>query len=107
HVALAASLKHAAVTDDGALLCVSADIAPERPLAAQGDVLWWGTGAGLDSLESRYAGRCLVIAGYDRRGRGVRIGDFAAVIDGGAGQGGTVVAACFDAARNLVDRLEA
>ncbi|BBK44627.1 hypothetical protein STVA_46470 [Allostella vacuolata] len=107
HSALASSLKHAAVTDDGNLLFVSADIAPERPLHAQGDVLWWGTGAGIDSLDDSFSGCRLVVAGYDRRGRGVRIGRHAAVLDGGAGQGGTVVAACFDPMGALVDRIEA
>ncbi len=107
HTSLASSLQHAAVTDDGNLLFVSADVAPERPLAAQGDVLWWGTGAGIDSLDESFAGCKRVVAGYDRRGRGVRIRSHAAILDGGAGQGGMVVAACFDPAGALVDRIEA
>lgn len=107
HSALASSLKHAAVTDDGNLLFVSADVAPDRPLHAQGDVLWWGTGAGIDSLDDSFSGCRLVVAGYDRRGRGVRIGSHAAVLDAGAGQGGPVVAACFETTGRLVERIEA
>ncbi|MGE0714299.1 MAG: hypothetical protein AB7P02_02555 [Alphaproteobacteria bacterium] len=107
HVALASSLKHAAVTNDGKLLFVSSDIAPTRPLAAQGDVLWWGPGDGLDSLEALYAGRCFVVAGYDWRNRGMRVGNFSAVVDGGAGRGGAIAAACFDAEAKVIDRLEA
>lgn len=107
HAALASSLRHAAVTDDGNLLFVSADIAPERPLAAQGDTLWWGTGTGIDSLDDSFSGCRRVVAGYDRRGRGVRIGSHMAVLDGGAGQGGKVAAACFEASGELADRIEA
>ncbi|BBK38835.1 hypothetical protein STAQ_39130 [Allostella sp. ATCC 35155] len=107
HSALATSLRHAAVTDDGNLLFVSADVAPDRPLHAQGDVLWWGTGAGIDSLDDSFSGCRLVVAGYDRRGRGVRIGAHAAILDAGAGQGGPVVAACFSTTGELVERLEA
>ncbi|MGE0725120.1 MAG: hypothetical protein AB7O45_12140, partial [Alphaproteobacteria bacterium] len=106
HVALGSTLRHAARTDEGTMLLVSADIAPERPLAAQGDVLWWGAGAGIEALQAPYEGHRLVIAGHDRRGRGARFLAHAAVLDGGAGRGGPLVAACFDRAGERVDQIE-
>lgn len=65
-----------------------------------------GHGAGIDSLDDSFAGCRLVVAGYDRRGRGVRIGSHAAILDGGAGQGGTICAACFTTTGELVHRLD-
>jgi serine/threonine protein phosphatase 1 len=42
HARLISALRRAAVTDDGALLFVSAGINPGRALADQGDAFWWG-----------------------------------------------------------------
>ena len=45
HYMLMSALKRAAYTEDGSLLFVHAGIDTSRPLAAQGDDLWWATGS--------------------------------------------------------------
>ncbi len=50
HLALMSALRRAAFTDDEALLFVHAGVDASRPLAAQGDALWWG-GGGFDALD--------------------------------------------------------
>jgi len=106
HQPLESTLRHAARTEDGTLLFVSADLAPDRALEAQGDVLWWGRGAGLDALDRAYQGYRLVVAGLDRRGGPPRWERYAAVLDAGAGRGGGLMAACLDDTGKLVDRIE-
>ncbi len=100
------ALRRAAYTDDGGLLLVHAGVDPHRPLAEQGDTLWWGSGY-FDDIGEPYAGFRLIVRGYDRHHQGPRYGEFVASIDGGAGFGGPLLAACFSAAGELVDRIEA
>ncbi len=104
HLALMSALRRAAFTDTGALLFVHAGVDPSRPLAAQGDALWWG-GAGFDSLERPFGDFRRVVRGFDRNHKGFRIGPYTATIDEGCGFGGPLCAACFDAEARLVDRI--
>jgi serine/threonine protein phosphatase 1 len=91
HTRLFASLRHAALTDDGRLLFVHAGVDPSRPLAAQGDAFWWG---GYDILElaAPFDGFRRIVRGSDRRQRGLVERDFAVSVDAGAGRGGPLLA---------------
>ena len=101
HNALLGSLRHAAGTDR--LLFVNAGIDPALPLAEQGDRFWWG---GLSGLDKAYGGYARVVRGFARRHPGLEVGDMSATIDGGAGFGGPLIAACFDPAGNFADSIE-
>lgn len=105
HTMLFSSLRHAAFTEDRGLLFVAAGIDPARPLARQRDAFWWG-GADPLSLIGPFEGFRRVVAGSDRAPRGLVEGAFAAVLDGGAGRGGPLLAACFTADGALADRVE-
>ena len=106
HTALFASLRHAALTEDRALLFVHAAVERSRPLVAQGDAFWWGRE---DILELRepFAGFRRIVRGFDRDRRGVVEREFAVSVDGGAGQGGKLLAVCFSLDGTLVDIAEA
>jgi serine/threonine protein phosphatase 1 len=106
HTALMSVLKHAAFTDDNALLFVHAGLDPSRPLSAQMDAFWWGSAA-FELLEAPYAGFRLVVRGSDRRRGGVRVGAFSATLDSGAGFGGPLTCACFGPGGQLLQMLEA
>ncbi|MGQ0662276.1 MAG: hypothetical protein ACT4P2_01565 [Pseudomonadota bacterium] len=112
HQALMSALKRAAWTEDGGLLFVHAGLDPTRPLAAQGDALWWGS-AGFRRLDAPYEGFKLVVYGWDRAatanplGPGPRRGAFSVSIDGGCGRGGKLVAACVSPAGDILDAIEA
>ncbi len=105
HLALMSALRRAAFTDDGALLFVHAGVDASRPLAAQGDALWWG-GGGFDAIDHPFGGFRRVVRGFDRGHDGFRVGPFTATIDGGCGFGGPLCAACFDDRARLVDRID-
>ena len=83
-----------------------AGIDPERPLSAQSDSLWWATGNFM-RLDRSYGGFIRVVRGFDPRHGGVQTGQFTASIDGGAGFGGVLIAACFDRRGDVVDVIEA
>ena len=104
HRDLLAALRRAAYTEDGALLFVNAGVDVSRPLDAQYDTFWWG-GAALSRLASPYGEFKKVIRGFDPFHQGVRIDAHVATIDGGAGYGGGLVAACFDAEGGELDRI--
>jgi hypothetical protein len=93
HRAYMSHLSHAAYTQDGALLFVSAGIDSSRPLDAQGDALWWG-GRGFSTLAEPYYGCRLVVRGYDPARGGYTIGPHTATLDAGCGFGGPLTAAC-------------
>jgi serine/threonine protein phosphatase 1 len=124
HAEFMAALKRAAFTEDGRLLFVSAGLDPSLPLAAQIDSFWWGS-AGFATLESDdaapYEGYVRVVRGFARErsanGHGrqraagsnaapITLAGVTATVDGGAGFGGVLAAACFDPAGELVDRIE-
>ena len=101
HNALMGALRHAARTDT--LLFVNAGIDPALPLAEQGDRFWWG---GLAGLDGPYGGFRRVVRGFARGHPGLEVGDMAATVDGGAGFGGPLIAACFDRVGDLADSIE-
>ena len=101
HKALLGSLRHASSTDR--LLFVNAGIDPTLALAEQGDRFWWG---GLAGLDKAYGGYTRVVRGFARRHPGLEVGDMSATIDGGAGFGGPLIAACFDPAGEIADSIE-
>lgn len=105
HTQLTSVLRHAAYTDNNSLLFVHAGIDAARPLSAQNDSFWWG-GASFADITEPYGNFELVVRGYDRKQGGVEIGRHAATIDAGSGQGGPLVAVCFEGA-NIVQVLEA
>src|SRR5690606_4574452 len=106
HYLLMSALRRAAYTDDGALLFVHAGVDPARPLSAQSDSLWWGMG-GFAGLDRPYGEFVRVVRGFDRAHPGIEVGPFTATIDGGCGFGGPLIAACFDAPRQVTDATEA
>ena len=105
HPELLASVRQAAFTDDGALLFVNSGLDPSRPIDAQRDAFWWG-GDQLAALTPPYADFKKIIRGFDPSQRGVSLGDYVATVDGGAGFGGTLTAACFDGEGNALDRID-
>ena len=106
HSTLFAALRHAALTDEKGLLFVHAGIDPRRPLTAQGDVFWWGA---VDILElaAPFSEFKRVIRGFDRDRRGLIERPFGVSLDGGAGRGGPLQAACIAADGTIVDFCEA
>ena len=106
HTTLMSVLKHAAFTDDNLLLFTHAGLDPTRPLSAQMDAFWWGSGDFADLAEP-YGGFKLVVRGSDRRHRGIVLGPHIATLDSGAGQGGVLTAACFGSDGNILQLLEA
>lgn len=114
HADFMAALKRAAFTDDHALLFVSAGLDPTQPLSAQDDALWWG-GAGFAQLDAPgaapYQDYGRVVRGAKPTGApaqiGVVPGAHTATVDGGAGFGGQLLAACFDSAGTAIDMVTA
>jgi serine/threonine protein phosphatase 1 len=106
HSTLFAALRHAASTGEGGLLFVHAGVDPRRTLAQQGDAFWWAA-ADILELAEPFAGFRRVIRGFDRDRRGVVETRFGVSIDGGAGRGGRLLAACFAADGSIVDVCEA
>ncbi len=105
HAALLSTLRHAAYSDDGNLLIVNCGLDRARPLSAQGDSFWWG-GGGFQDFDEPFEGYRRIVRGYDPSHGGVQIGKVCATVDGGCGFGGDLVAACFAAGGDLVDRIE-
>lgn len=102
-----ASLRRAAFTEEGSLLFVNAGIDPQKPIELQRDVFWWGGGTDLLALEAPFGGFRRVVCGTHRRRAGIVETAFAVALDGGAGQGGALYAACFAPDGRLLDRIEA
>ena len=106
HTALFAALRHAAFTENRDLLFVHAAIDPSRPLSEQQDAFWWGRQDILE-LKERFAGFRRIVRGVDGDRRGLVEREFAVSVDGGAGRGGRLIAACFGLDGALVDIAEA
>jgi serine/threonine protein phosphatase 1 len=87
-------------------LFVHAGVDPARPLTAQGDAFWW-TARDILDLAAPFGGFRRVVRGVDRQQRGFVERPFAVSLDGGAGRGGRLLAACFAPDGSVVDRLEA
>ncbi len=69
HAAYMSALKHAATTTDKRFLITSAGLAPNLPLYAQKDHLWWGH-PDFDTLSLPWEGYSAVIRGLDPAGSG-------------------------------------
>jgi serine/threonine protein phosphatase 1 len=106
HTAFFSSLRHAALTEGRGLLFVHSAIDPARSLEAQGDAFWWGREDILD-LVTPFEDFRRVVRGTDRDRRGVVEREFAASVDGGAGRGGPLIAACFGLDGAVLDIIEA
>lgn len=106
HINLFSALRHAAFTDGRELLFVHAAVDPSRPLDGQGDAFWWGRGDILE-LSARFDGFGRVVRGLDRQRRGLVEREFAVSLDGGAGRGGRLIAACFSATGAVLEQVEA
>jgi serine/threonine protein phosphatase 1 len=106
HTALFASLRHAAFTQDRGLLFVHTALEPSRPLSEQRDAFWWGREDILE-LKEPFAGFRRIVRGVDRDRRGVVEREFAVSLDGGAGRGGRLIAACFSVDGAVADLVEA
>ena len=105
HLELLASVRQAAFTDDGALLFVNSGLDPSRPIDGQRDAFWWG-GDQLAALTPPYADFKKIVRGFDPSQGGVSLDDYVATVDGGAGFGGTLTAACFDGEGNALDLID-
>ena len=100
------ALRHAAFTRDELLLFVSRSIDPERPLDAQNDVFWWGNHV-LGDLREPYGRFRRIVCGVDPERRGAEVRRFTLSLDGGAGFGGKLLAACINADGEVADVIEA
>lgn len=110
HTQLMSALRRAAVniSPDGQprLLFVNAGIDPTRPLEAQKDSFWWPP-RDLEAMDGPYGEFARIVVGYDRHMRGVTQTSFTVSVDGGAGRGGSLLAACIDQTGALAETLEA
>ena len=97
-------LRHAARTDDGKLLFVHAGFDSGTPLAQQNDSLWWG-GDDILTRAAPFPGGERLVRGFDRQHGGLKLGPHAISLDGGAGFGGPLLAACFDRDGTLIESL--
>ena len=105
HSQLFAALRRAAFSDDGTLLCVSAGLAPDRPLDAQKDSFWWGAAA-FSRMTEPYGGYKRILRGIAPDHPGLLLDDFRATLDGGCGFGGPLIAGCFAPDGSLAGRIE-
>ncbi len=110
HNQFLAALRRAAVTEPGPrggapVLFVSAGLDVSRPLAAQKDSYWWPS-ADFDRINAPYGDFARIVRGFDKRAAGLTEGAYTLSLDGGAGRGGTLLAACLDGSGTVVDVLE-
>jgi len=105
HEDVMVSLRQAAMTQGRELLFTHAGIDPTRPLNAQGDAFWWGSSR-FAALAEPYEGFRTVVAGFRADHPGIVTMPHAALVDGGCGFGGSLVAACFELDGRMVDRIE-
>lgn len=105
HYQLFGQLRRAAYTADEGLLLVNSGLDPTRPLEAQSDSFWWnsGTFAGITEPYGRFR---RIVRGFDPSHAGPRTQDYAVTLDSGCGFGGTLLAGCFTAEGELIERLE-
>ena len=88
------ALKRAAFTNGGELLFSAAGVNPDRPVSEQGDAFWWGSGR-FSSIQEPWRGFVRLVRGCDPQNRQTEMGGITATLDGGAGTGGNLHAACF------------
>lgn len=100
------SALHRAAYDEGArLLFVHAGVDPSRPLASQGDALWWGR-PGFGRWSQPFGQFDRVIRGFDAARGGYADTPFALTVDSGCGFGGPLTAICLSDRGEVVDRLD-
>ena len=87
------------------MLFVNAGLDVSRPLATQKDSFWWASG-GFERLSEPYGEFARIVRGFDQRADGLVEGEHTISLDGGAGRGGTLIAACIDADGKIVESLE-
>jgi len=105
HRELSLAVRRAAFDADGRLLFVSAGLDFDRPLAAQGDALWWG-GRGFDKREIPFEGYARIVRGYAANRPGIVAGGFSLTLDGGCGFGGPLLAASLGPDGTILETLE-
>ncbi|MDR3518423.1 MAG: hypothetical protein P4M00_21720 [Azospirillaceae bacterium] len=110
HDNLMSGLRRCAYNSDsdgqsGPLLFVSSGVEPTRPLAAQGDTFWWGSG--FLRITEPYDSFSRVVRGYDPAHAGIRVTDYTLTLDGGCGFGGTLAAACLAPDGEIIEIVEA
>jgi len=108
HSPLMSALRHAAMTDDGALLFVHAGIDPLRPLDNQVDHFWWGSTV-LETMTEPYGEFAAVVRGFCTNGPKIQTTGPLITLDGGCGRvnDGTLVALCLDGSGHLLDSIQA
>ncbi|KAF0110682.1 MAG: Serine/threonine protein phosphatase [Rhodospirillaceae bacterium] len=106
HAQLMNTLRHAAYTDDLALLFVAAGVDPGRPLTAQGDNFWWN-GGGFARIAEPFAGFRRVVRGFSRTEKGLMVSRHTVSLDTGCGFGGVLTAVAFDLEGRMIDQAEA
>ena len=110
HTHFLSALRRAAVSTPSdsaaaALLFVNAGLDVSRPLATQKDSYWWPS-AGFDQISQPYGDFARIVRGFEKRPAGLTEGEFTISLDGGAGRGGPLIAACLDAVGTVVETLE-
>ena len=105
HTQFFASLRRAAFTDQGELLFVNCGLDPSRPLEAQHDSFWWSSSA-FDRITAPYGSYRRVVRGFDPIHPGLRETEWTISLDGGAGFGGPLLAACLGLDGEVCDRIE-
>jgi serine/threonine protein phosphatase 1 len=106
HSQYLSGLQHAAYNGAGGMLFVHAGIDPSRPMAAQGDVFWWG-GSGFSQIAEPFEGFKSVVRGFERRHAGPRVDACTVTLDAGAGRGGPLIAGLFGEDGRLAELIEA
>lgn len=104
HGALMSNLRHAALTTDKTLLFVHTGLDLARSLHEQGDRFWWGS-PHFEDINSPFDGFTRVIRGFDRKQGGFTETPHLVTLDGGAGFGGEIIAACFHPDGTLLQTL--
>jgi serine/threonine protein phosphatase 1 len=99
------ALRRAAYDENARLLFVHAGVDPSRPLASQGDTLWWGT-PGFGQWDQPFGEFDRVVRGYDAARGGFVEMPFALTVDSGCGFGGKLTAICLSAQGEIEDRLD-
>jgi serine/threonine protein phosphatase 1 len=100
------ALRRAAYDEESRVLLVHAGVDPSRPLASQGDTLWWGA-PGFGRWDRPFGEFDRVVRGYDPAHGGIVETPFAVTADSGCGFGGALTALCLSAQGEVVDRIEA
>jgi serine/threonine protein phosphatase 1 len=95
HRAFFSGLRRAALVEGGVVLFVHAGLDPALPLEAQGDRFWWHE-TGFHGIAEPYGAFRRIVRGFSRHHDGLVEGPFTVSLDGGAGLGGQLVAACVD-----------